>query len=82
MNLLWLHIPIKTVTLKDVKSTKGCISVCFVYLTLQKEEHQHADEIPVGTAPPTPFGQSFFCLRIVATEQSVGRKMFIFFKDS
>lgn len=43
--------------------------MCVCYLTLQEEEHQHADEIPIGAAPPSALSQRFFRLRIVTTEQ-------------
>lgn len=39
------------------------------YLALQEEENQHPDEIPIGTAPPSPLSQSFFSLWVMATEQ-------------
>lgn len=39
------------------------------YLTLQEEEHQHADEISIGAAPASALSQSFFCLWIMSTEQ-------------
>ena len=42
---------------------------CECYLALQKEEHQHADEVPVGAAPPSALRQSFFRLWVVTTEQ-------------
>lgn len=44
------------------------------YLTLQKEEHQHADEVSVGTAPPSALSQRLLCQRVVTTEQSDGEK--------
>lgn len=46
-----------------------CVCKCERYLTLQEEEHQHADEISVGAAPPSALSQRFFCLWIMTTEQ-------------
>lgn len=39
------------------------------YLALQEEEHQHADEVSVGAAPPASLGQRLFGLRVVTAEQ-------------
>lgn len=46
-----------------------CVCKCDHYLTLQEEEHQHAEEISVGAAPPSALSQRFFCLWIMTTEQ-------------
>lgn len=46
-----------------------CVSVSECYLALQKEEHEHADEISVGTAPPSALSQRLFCLWVMTTEQ-------------
>lgn len=47
---------------------------CCRYLALQEEEHQHADEVPVGAAPAAPFSQRLFGLRVVAAEQPERKK--------
>lgn len=52
------------------------VSVCEYqrYLALQEEEHQHADEVSVGAAPPSALRQRLFCLRIVTTKQPERQK--------
>ena len=42
------------------------------YLALQEEEHQHADEVPVGAAPAPPLGQRLLGQGVVTAEQPGG----------
>lgn len=52
-----------------------CLLVeCGRYLALQEEEHQHADEVSIGAAPPAALGQRLFGLWVVAAEQPARKK--------
>ena len=44
------------------------------HLALQEEEHQHADEVSIWTAPPSSLSQGLLCLGVMSAEQSGGRE--------